>query len=95
MQRIGGFRRKTRSKLCKSVRQKGKISLTKFFTTFKPGDRVCLLAEPGYQNGMYKMRFYGKYATVKGVQGRCYLVDVMDGSKQKRLIVHPVHLRKV
>ncbi len=95
MQRIGGFRRKTRSRLYKSIRQKGKLSLTRFFTAFKPGDRVCLLAEPSYQNGAYKLRFYGKYATVKGAQGRCYLVDVMDGSKRKRLIVHPVHLRKV
>ena len=46
------------------------------------------------QKGMYHSRFYGKMGVVKGKKGRCYEVMITDGSKQKTLIVHPVHLKK-
>ncbi len=65
-QRIGGFRRKTRHKLRKNVRQKG----------------------------MYLPRFHGRIGVVKGQRGKCYEVAIKDGSKEKILIVHPVHLKK-
>tara|TARA_Y100000310_G_C20057825_1_gene523561 strand:- start:185 stop:331 length:147 start_codon:yes stop_codon:yes gene_type:complete len=46
------------------------------------------------QRGMYHSRFYGKSGSIKGKQGRCYEVLITDGSKQKTLIVHPVHLKR-
>ena len=58
--RIGGARRKTRHKLAKNVRERGKISLVKYFQEFKTGDKVCLAAEPSIQDGMYlkQLDFY-------------------------------------
>ena len=94
MQRIGGFRRKTRRKLTKNVRQKGKISISKFFQKFKEGDRVYLVAEPAYQKGMYFPRFHGKSGVVIESQGSNYYVQIKDGNKQKKLLIHPVHLKK-
>ena len=94
-ERVGGKRRKMRGKLTKELRQKGKMSLKKFFQEFKEGDRVTLLIEPAYQNGFYNRRFYGKMGHVKGMQGECYLVDVVDGKTKKTAIVHPIHLKKV
>ena len=94
MQRIGGFRRKTRRKLTKNVRQKGKISISKFFQKFKEGDRVYLVAEPAYQKGMYFPRFHGKSGVVMESQGSNYYVQIKDGSKQKKLLIHPIHLKK-
>lgn len=93
--RNGGFRRKTRHKLQKSVREKGKISQRRFFQTLEKGDKVRLLAEPAYQKGMYFPRFHGKVGQVKSAKGTCYNVEIQDGGKSKLLIVHPVHLRKV
>ncbi len=93
--RIGSFRRKTRFKLQKNVRKKGKISLTAFFQKFKEDDRVVLVAEPAHHKGMYHPNFYGKAGVIKGKQGKCYQVAIKDRSKQKVLIVHPVHLKKV
>jgi large subunit ribosomal protein L21e len=95
VQRIGGFRRKTRYKLSKDRREKGKISLTKYFQAFNEGDRVKLLAEPAIQKGMYFPRFHGKNGKIEGKRGECYKVLIKDGNKEKILIVHPIHLRKV
>lgn len=95
VKRIGGFRRKTRSKLRKNIRQRGKISLTRFFQKLKEGDKVCLVAEPAVQGGMPFPRFHGKSGIVKGEQGECYKVEIKDGKKQKTLVVHPIHLRRI
>lgn len=93
--RLGGFRRKTRNKLKKNIRKKGKISLSNYFQTLNTGDKVLLKAEPAVQKGMYYPRFHGKIGTVKGKTKSCYKVEIKDGNKLKTLIVHPVHLRKV
>ncbi len=95
MQRIGGFRRKTRHKLAKNVRDSGKMSLIKYFKEFNLGDKVCLVAEPSYHNGMYFPRFHGRAAIVKGKRGNCYEVMIKDGSISKMLVVHPVHLKRL
>ena len=92
VQRIGGFRRKTRGKLTKA--QKGRIIIANFLRGFKEGDKVSLAADPAYQKGMYHPRFHGQTGIIKGKEGSCYKVEIIDGNKAKNLIVHPVHLRK-
>lgn len=95
VQRKGGFRRNTRHKLQKPVRKKGKISQKRFFQKLEPGDKVKLTAEPAYQKGMYFPRYHGKIGVVKDKKGECYNVAVKDHDKDKQLIVHPVHLKKL
>ena len=96
VQRIGGFRRKTRNKLKKSIRQKGKVSLTKYFQSFKDGERVLLKAEPAVQKGMYFPRYHGLSGVVKEKRGNCYAITIKDHrTKEKTLIVHPVHLSRM
>jgi len=92
--RIGGSRRKTRYKLKKEIRQKGKISLSRYFQTFSIGDRVSLNAEPAVQKGFYHPRFFGKSGIIIGMKGACYQIQIQDGGKEKSVIAHPVHLRK-
>jgi large subunit ribosomal protein L21e len=93
--RIGTARRKTRHKLGKSFRQKGKISITNYFQQFKTGDRIQLVAEPAYQKGMYHPRFYGNVGIVMNKKGKCYEVSINDKGKEKTLIVHPIHLKRL
>ena len=95
VKRIGGFRRKTRHKMSKPVRQKGKISLTKYFADYNEGDKVQLHAEPAVQKGMYFPRFHGKMGIISGKKGRCYEVEINDFNAKKTLIVHPVHLKRL
>ena len=94
VKRIGGLRRKTRYKLKKERRRKGKISITRYFQSFKVGDRVYLSAEPAVQKGMYYPRFMGKSGIIQGKRGNCYEVRINDIGKEKMLIIHPVHLMR-
>ena len=91
--RVGGFRRKTRNKL-KRI-EKGKILIGKFIQKFENGQKVLLNADSSVQKGMYFPRFHSKVGIIKGKKGNCYEVAIKDGKKNKILIVHPVHLRKV
>lgn len=94
MQRVGGFRRKTRQKLRKNVRAKGKISIKDYIKKLEAGDTVQLNAEPAVQKGMYFPRFHGKTGKVIKKQGTNYYVEIKDGNKKKQILVHPVHLKK-
>lgn len=93
--RVGGSRRKTRAKLSRPLRQRGKIPLTAILQTFKDGEKVQLLANSYQQSGMFHPNYHGKFGTIVKNQGTCYHVAIMDGNKKKTLIVHPVHLKRM
>ena len=95
MKHHGAFRRKTRAKLTKHYTKKGKISISRFFREYAEGERVILLAEPGYQNGMYYPRFHGKSGLIMKKRGACYEILIKDGRKDKMVVVHPVHLERL
>ena len=94
VQRKGGLRRKTRYKFRKEKRSRGKISITNYFQSFLAGDKVCLYLEPAVQKGMYHPRFMGRAGIIKSKRGNCYEVMINDKGKEKKLIVHPVHLKR-
>ena len=91
---IGGSKRKSRFKLKKSARQRGKISVSRFMQSFQAGQKVHLDIEPALHKGDYSTDFIGKTGTVKAKRGKCYEVIIKDGNKEKMLIIHPVHLRE-
>ncbi len=93
--RIGGSRRKTRHKMSKNVRDKGKISLVRYLQDFKTGDKVCLNADPSVHEGLYHSRFHGKVGTVMAKRGKCFEVKILDVKMPKLLTVHPVHLKRL
>jgi len=94
VRRTGGSRKKTRHKYRKKIRERGKLSVRKFFQRFETGDKVVLKAESAVQKAMYFHRFHGKIGTVKAKAGKSYEVEIRDGGKYKTVVVHPVHLSK-
>ena len=78
----------------KTVRTKGKISTARYLQPFNEGDKVQLSAEPAVHKGVYFRRFHGKTGTVAKKRGSCYEVDIKDLNMIKRVIVHPIHLKK-
>jgi len=94
-QRTGGLRRKTRSKLKKNVRRKGKISIRTYLQSFQVNDKVALVMEPSVHSGIYPPRFQGDVGVIVGKQGSAYKVKLIDGKLEKFFIVHPVHLRRI
>ncbi|MEM3126716.1 MAG: 50S ribosomal protein L21e [Candidatus Woesearchaeota archaeon] len=95
MKRIGKGRRRTRHIFQKTIRKKGKISISKYFQPLKDGDKVLLNAESAIQKGLYFPRFHGRTGEVIGKQGNCYMIKIHDKNKAKSIIVHPVHLRRL
>lgn len=95
MARMGGVRRKKATLLTKNSRSKGKISLRAYLTEFNEGDKVALSYEPAVFTGTYCPRFAGKSGIIMAKTGSCYEVKIKDFNKEKTLIVHPVHMRKI
>jgi len=87
-----GKRRKSRDKLSKNVREKGKIKIRKWLQEFKVGDYVHIKIDSYVHIGMPHHKFHGRTGIVIGKRGDCYEVKLTDGDKEKIIIVHPVHL---
>lgn len=92
--RIGTKQRKTRHKFKLNLRERGKLSLSRYFQEFKDGDKVGLKVFSGVQKGRFFPRFHGHTGTIVGKRGFCYAVKIKDGGKEKTLYVHPIHLKK-
>ncbi|HLD40355.1 MAG TPA: 50S ribosomal protein L21e [Candidatus Nanoarchaeia archaeon] len=92
--RIGTKQRKTRHKFTLHYRQRGKLSLSQYFQEFKEGDRVNLKINSSVQTGQFFPRFHGMTGEITGKRGFCYEVKIHDQDKEKKLFVHPIHLKK-
>lgn len=95
MARKGGPRRKSKQIFTKKTKEKGKVTIRRHLAEFKEGEKVALIVEPSQHAGMYHPRFVGKTGTVKAKTGSCYEVQITDINKEKTLIVHPVHMKKI
>ncbi|MBN1385447.1 50S ribosomal protein L21e [Candidatus Woesearchaeota archaeon] len=94
VKRIGGSRRKTRHKLMKPSSRKGKMSIRNYYQSFKEDELVVFKAEPSVHKGIYSLKLHGKSGKIVGMRGDCYIVSYRQGSKLKKTIVHPVHLKR-
>lgn len=92
--RVGSFLRKTRQKMRLGYKEKGKISLSRYFQEFNEGDKVALKNHPCVLKGRFFPRFHGITGTVAEKRGNCYAIIIHDHNKQKKLFVHPIHLKK-
>jgi len=95
MSKSKGMRKRTRNKLKKSVRERGKVPVTRFLKEFKEGDKVLITPEPSVQKAIPHPRFFNKHGEVVGKRGNAYLVKIRDKKAEKIIITRPVHLRKV
>ena len=88
-----GPRARTRHKLQKKIRGMPKVN--DMFKNFAVGDKVAIVIEPSIHSAMPFPRYQGRIGSVVGERGRAYLVKIKDGRKEKTLVSHPVHLKKV
>lgn len=76
-------------------RKKGlKIGLSGYFKKIKENDYVAVIREPSHQPSFPK-RIQGKTGIVEGERGKSKIVKLMDGKKEKRFIIEPIHLKKI
>ncbi|MFH1055337.1 MAG: 50S ribosomal protein L21e [Candidatus Altiarchaeota archaeon] len=88
-----GIRRRTRQ-LSVKPRMKGKVSIRSRLQKFQDADTVSIRINPAYQ-AIPHPRFNGRTGKVVGTQGRAYLIAIVDGTKPKRILVTPEHLRRM
>jgi large subunit ribosomal protein L21e len=90
-----GFKNKTRHKLRKNIKEKGKISITRYMNEFKKGDKVSIKIDSSVNKGMPHPNYHGKTGVVVEKAGECYKTKIRDKHKEKILIVHPIHLNRL
>jgi large subunit ribosomal protein L21e len=93
MKGSNGYRRRTRS-LSVKPREKGKVSIRSVLQKFSEDDKVAIRIDPKYQ-AIPHPRFNGLTGRVVGTQGRAYFVEITQGSKEKKVLVTPEHLRRM
>ena len=93
--RSKGYRRKSRGKLTKHVRERGLPPVSRVIQDFEMGAKVAIILEPSVVKGQPHSRYQGRVGVVKERRGRAYLIEVRDGGSIKKVISRPEHLRAV
>ncbi len=78
----------------KRIRERGKLSLAKYFEELKQGDKIALVRNLSFRPD-FPRRMQGKTGKVVEKRGRAYVVKVMDGKKEKTYIVSKIHMKKL
>ncbi|HRZ85803.1 MAG TPA: 50S ribosomal protein L21e [Candidatus Paceibacterota bacterium] len=78
----------------KHVRERGKLNFSEYFKDLKVGEKVALVKEPSVKSGFHK-RMQGRTGVIIGKQGRSYIVKVNDLNMEKKLILPPIHLKRI
>ena len=86
------MRKKSRDKLSRTVRARGKSSVVRAIQEFETGAMVHVIIDPSIHKGMPHPRFHGKTGEVIGKRGRAFVLKVTDGNATKTLITLPEHL---
>lgn len=78
----------------KSIRAKGKLSLSIYFRDLKLGDFVSIVKEKSLASS-FPTRLQGRTGVIEGKRGNSYMVRVKDQAKEKKFLMNPIHLRKI
>lgn len=76
------------------IRDKGKTKLSSYFKNLNKGERVSIVPDAGIRSAFPK-RIKGKSGVVLDSRGSYKVIEVMDGNRSKKFIIHPVHLRRI
>ena len=78
----------------KTVREKGKLKLSRYFQKLKEGEQVAVVRELSVRVNFPK-RLQGRTGVVEGERGKSYIVNIKDINKEKKHIIAPIHLKKI
>ena len=93
MRKSHGMRTKSRRVMKKDIREKGMPSASKVLQEFNKGEKVIIKIDSAVVKGMPYKRFQGREGFVLGKQGKCFVVKIKDGNKEKTVLANPVHLK--
>ena len=78
----------------KTLKNKGKIKLSRYFQDFEKGERVAVIKELALQP-RFQQKIQGRTGIIIGKRGNSYILKIKDLNKEKIYIIHPVHLMRL
>jgi large subunit ribosomal protein L21e len=78
----------------KKIRTRGKIQFSRYFQELKEGDSVAVVKEPSVR-ASFPERLQGRTGVVEGKRGRAYIIKIKDQNKEKKILINPIHLKKI
>ena len=78
----------------KNPRDRGKFSFSRYFQSFKQGEKVAVVKELGVPFA-YSHRLQGRTGTIIAKRGASYYLDVPDLGKSKKYLIKPIHLKRL
>ena len=78
----------------KSIRSRGKLSLSKYFQKLEEGDNVAVIIESSMQPKFPK-KLQGKTGVIESQRGKTFVVKIKDQAKTKKFLIDPIHLKKI
>ncbi len=81
-------------KKTKNIREKGKIRLSEYFKEIKENQRATIIKEKSLPTSVPE-RFIGSTGKIVGTRGSHKIIQINDGNKEKRFIIHPIHLKLI
>ena len=78
----------------KPIRTRGKLQLSRYFQELDKGDIVAISREPSVLTNV-PIRLQGITGVVEGNRGKACIVKIKDGNKEKRILIEPIHLKKI
>ena len=78
----------------KSLRDRGKIQLSKYFQEFNEGDSVAVVREKSLQPS-FPGRIQGRTGIIEEKRGKAFVVKIKDINQKKRYLIEPIHLKKI
>jgi large subunit ribosomal protein L21e len=87
-----GKRGRTRSKFKKST---GKVTINKIMEEFEENDKVQVVIDSSYHDGLPDKSFHGLTGRVAGFRGNAFEVKLKKGNKEFLVVTNSVHLKRL
>jgi len=78
----------------KSVRTRGKFSMSRYFQKIESGDFVAVVKERALSRN-FPDSIQGRTGKVISKRGSYFIVNILDQKKPKEYLIHPIHLKKI
>ena len=78
----------------KRIRTRGKTPLSRQFQNLKKGDSVAVIRELSVASS-FPDRLQGRTGVISEKRGGSYVIVIMEGDKEKKFIIEPVHLKRM
>ncbi len=93
MRHSKGYRCRSRKLLRKHPRKRGMSGLSRLLYEYNVGDKVHIDISPEDIERAPHRRYQGKVGEIMEIRGKAYVIRVMVGNKEKKIITTKYHIK--